>query len=546
MAPIVHQWPLVLACVLPPPWLATASPGTSHGASLTFEPPVLVARAGPKAFGYADQGFAVDEAHIWAPREAEGGPPWSNAPEIYVTNDAGARWQPAPSGMPFMGSPIVIRVDDRPGAPFPVRDLGQRFGWEVAQYGVGKRVSRFTPKQNYTTYFGVANGKWQWKRVNESVVFDLSPHVAWETNLMEGLFAFNLAQCDSIKLPDGSMLVTAQVQWGQGNISPRATKTAPVSLVVFRAEEPFLYWKFHGVVANASQYPTGFHGYGEGANENSITMLPPDSAGGDPVLLVVFRDDDQLGQFNTDSETAHCTLHTANLTGLTHGARHAVCNYTSVRSTDWGRTWGEPRVLPAGTVDPVLASLHGGRFHVLSGGRENAAPGKAMAGPGCRTAWEPHCGNNDVVLWLAPTDALLCGTNCSDDWRKYSISSIHNRLLPPTFGVCTLSLSLRLSLSLSLSLSLPLSLPLSLSLSLALVLALALALTLSLPLSLTLPLPLSLLCLCLCLCRQSYGSPPKSIRLDTRRLRTRLCTLSLPTLSSCSTILRPPGSVRTI
>ena len=57
-----------------------------------------------------------------------------------------------------------------------------------------------------------------------------------------------------------------------------------------------------------------------------------------------------------------------------------------------------------------------------------------MAAPGCRTAWEPHCGNNDVVLWLAPTNALLCGTDCSNQWLKYSISSIHNRLLPPAFG----------------------------------------------------------------------------------------------------------------
>ena len=163
------------------------------------------------------------------------------------------------------------------------------------------------------------------------MTFDLGPdHYAWVTTKMEGLFAFNLAQCGSATLPDGSMLVTAQVQWGQGSTS-HATKTAPVSLVVFRAVAPFLEWKLHGVVANASQFPTGFHGYGEGANENSILRIGE-------TLLVVFRDDDQLGQFDTSS-----------------------CNYTSVRSTDLGRTWSRGTILPAGTVCPALLPL-GGSF----------------------------------------------------------------------------------------------------------------------------------------------------------------------------------------
>ena len=55
-----------------------------------------------------------------------------------------------------------------------------------------------------------------------------------------------------------------------------------------------------------------------------------------------------------------------------------------------------------------------------------------MAGPGCLTDWGPpnSCNNWDVVLWLAADrDALLCGTDCSDAWRKYSISNMHNSLV---------------------------------------------------------------------------------------------------------------------
>ena len=178
-------------------------------------------------------GFALDERHIWAPREDIGGAPWSNAPDQFVTSEAGKSWEVAPASMPFVGSPITIRVDNTPGARWPVRDLGQQLGWEVPRYGIGKRVSVFRPKLNYTTYYGLdAQGKWTFKHVNESVSFDLSPHYAWETPLPDGLAAFVLVQCDSVRLPDGSMLVTGLVQWGQGNATVLATKTAPVSLVV--------------------------------------------------------------------------------------------------------------------------------------------------------------------------------------------------------------------------------------------------------------------------------------------------------------------------
>ena len=177
---------------------------------------------------------------------------------------------------------------------------------------------------------------------------------------------------------------------------------------------PFLNFVFHGVAANASRtgngpyFPSGWHGYGEGPNENSIQMVPAEG-GGPPLLLVIFRDDDQAGVFQSDA-----------------------CNYTTVRSTDLGKNWGSPTILPAGTVCPATVPLRQGRFFLLSGGRENSAPGQATAGPGCRTAWEAHCSNFDVVLWMAPTSAFLCGTNCSEQWTKYSISYLHNSLLPST------------------------------------------------------------------------------------------------------------------
>jgi hypothetical protein len=241
--------------------------------------------------------------------------------------------------------------------------------------------------------------------VNESVTFDLLGHTAWATGKPDGLYAFSLRQCDTVALPDKSMLVTAQIQWGGGD--PADAKTSPVSLVVFRAVPPFTHWMLHGVVANASQYPTGFHGYGEGANENTITLLPDMKT-----LQVVFRDDDQLGRFDTDA-----------------------CNYTAVRSSDFGRSWHGATVLPAGTVCPVLLPIGSDGVYLLSGGRENAAPGRTMAAPGCREDWGPAtasnqgCQNFDVVLWAASTQALVCGNNCSGGWSKYSISNVHNALV---------------------------------------------------------------------------------------------------------------------
>ena len=110
-----------------------------------------------------------------------------------------------------------------------------------------------------------------------------------------------------------------------------------------------------------------------------------------------------------------------------------------------GRSWGSPTILPAGSVCPNLLPISGRhnkatsgdeQVYLLSGGRENAAEGKAMAAPGCRLAWQnlpsKHgCQNFDVVLWAASASALQCGNNCSLGWRKYSISAVHNSLVAP-------------------------------------------------------------------------------------------------------------------
>ena len=91
--------------------LASAPSAPAPAPTLSFHPPVLVGLAGPKAFGYADEGMAIGQ-HLWAPREHAGGPPWSNAPEQFTSSNGGTTWSTAPPTMPRPGSPITIRTGD--------------------------------------------------------------------------------------------------------------------------------------------------------------------------------------------------------------------------------------------------------------------------------------------------------------------------------------------------------------------------------------------------------------------------------------------------
>ena len=132
--------------------------------TLVFHPPVLVGQAGAKAFGYADEGMAIGQ-HLWAPREHAGGPPWSNAPEHYTSSDGGTTWTTAPTTMPHPGSPITINTGD---SEWPIRDLGHQLGFETEHaYPVGEHVRTFR-SLNYTTYYGVKDGQWRWRQVNET------------------------------------------------------------------------------------------------------------------------------------------------------------------------------------------------------------------------------------------------------------------------------------------------------------------------------------------------------------------------------------------
>ena len=183
-----------------------------------------------------------------------------------------------------------------------------------------------------------------------------------------------------VTLPDKSELQTAIVWWGGNPKFPQAT-----SIVVFRSVDGGWRWDFRGIVANASQYPDSQ----EGPNEHSAALL----ADGKTVMVLMRMDGGD---------------------GMPPAGNHSFKAYSRTVSTSGGRTWSlatpveglgcaRPRLHMMGPHGPLLAS----------GGR--GKPGLTEGTPGYP---------NDVKLWVS-ADGM------GESWVTHSISSLHNRLMPP-------------------------------------------------------------------------------------------------------------------
>ena len=174
---------------------------------------------------------------------------------------------------------------------------------------------------------------------------------------------------DSLRLPDGSLLLVAKSILGTG--------PGRLSCVAIRSEDGGFTWRFASVVAAASEVPYAV----EGPSEASLALL----ANG--TLLAVMRVEGQSGHY---------------------------APYISKLSDDGGRTWralrslrggGSGGVPGAGCVRPRLLALEigGARSLVLTGGRPNPL-------------------SRDQLLWLNPKGD-------AEEWEAYSLSYWHNRLL---------------------------------------------------------------------------------------------------------------------
>ena len=162
---------------------------------------------------------------------------------------------------------------------------------------------------------------------------------------------FLLSSAASATLIDGSRLQSANIFWEGGDPYLSECKGSYgnhpwhkdwcQSIIVFRAEAPFIKWAFHGTIANASHYPDSY----EGPTEHDMVLLHDRKT-----LLSVFRVDAGNGSFMR------------------------MQNYMRTVSTDFGASWAQAVTIPAGTARPRLILLGGPGTSlpstvVLSGGR---------------------------------------------------------------------------------------------------------------------------------------------------------------------------------
>ena len=175
----------------------------------------------------------------------------------------------------------------------------------------------------------------------------------------------------SVRLPDGTLVMSIIIYWGGAHKSPdkRVADTA-TSVVAYRSADG-LEWTYSGTILDAASATTSE----EGPNENDLALMP------DGRILCVLRLDAGDG---TKS--------------------HPYRPYVRSVSGDGGRTWSRAVSLgeSVGCARPRLLALGGSLL--LSGGRLS------------RTS-------RDIRLWL----------NAAGDgaaWEAHSISYLHNRLEP--------------------------------------------------------------------------------------------------------------------
>jgi hypothetical protein len=269
-------------------------------------------------------------------------------------------------GYPSVGA----RGDLFPAGPLSQRDFGTiytRAKTNATSFNFSSAVYN-----NYSLVAGNITAKITRVPAGKQLVFEGLPH---GVRCNPFACSLRLQGTGRVTLPDRSQLQTAIIWWGGNPRFPQAT-----TVVAFRSVDGGWRWRFRGVVANASQYPSSQ----EGPNEHSLAML----ADGRTVMALIRMDGGD-------------------------GPSHPFRPYSRATSTDGGRRWStalpvqglgcaRPRLHMMGPHGPLLAS----------GGR--GKPGMNEATPGYP---------NDVKLWVSADGMGVT-------WQLHSLSYLHNMLMP--------------------------------------------------------------------------------------------------------------------
>ena len=391
-------------------WLSAAT-----SAPVVFEPPVLITAA--DNVGYADSAVGVsDSALLFAALSLSKWPNGSSAAHatqiesgspVYGSTDAGRSWGVAwrvANATGGAGLAGVLKVPPIPVPP-PARGLTRAVrnfadstlaGAAAPQLPTGRPAHEIVGTA--TSYMGLdGSGRLtQLTRAGERVQFDLGNHTV--ESVITGIDprkhtpdlqpAMVFSESGHVELKDGSIL-----QSPFGNLDGEGNSSSS-SVVVFRAEPPFLDWRLHGVVARGSPYSAADPDPGSPTRcpvpcENDIVLLPD----GVTVMAVM----------RCVCSAKSCTRH-----GI------SARSYYRAVSSDGGGSWTNySEMTGLGTVAPRLLLLGKSGPLLLVGGREQTE------GPG---GTPQH--NHDIVLWVS-----------RDGWgreweEKHSITAAHDAAVP--------------------------------------------------------------------------------------------------------------------
>eukprot|EP01084_Bolivina_argentea_P240856 404489_1 len=197
------------------------------------------------------------------------------------------------------------------------------------------------PNETITSYTTTNYSRF-YEKNNQLLFNNTWPNKMYFTGVPYGIYAyanhFDWGQrygVTNVKLPDGSYLQTAIINWGGGY------NNASMSIISFKSTD-LIHWNYFGIIANASQYPNSI----EGPNEHDITYL-------------------------ADGKTLFCLIRMD--AGDSHGHSGPYKYYSKTISKDYGKTWSKlESIQHMGCAKPRLRMFQMNKNHfalLASGGR---------------------------------------------------------------------------------------------------------------------------------------------------------------------------------